>query len=141
MKIKVLRFSLLFLGLSAVGIGLSIIGFGPDKTVRFFASVVELFGATNTPISDFNSVNVDNEFRFYAVFWVAYGGFLIQTSQNILKYSQRIPFLLGLFFLGGLGRLLSYFAYGLPHTLFTVLLVIELVLPTILYLLWRIVKE
>ncbi len=141
MKSRILALSLFLLGLSAVCIGLSIIGFGPDKTARFFASLVETLGGTKIPITDFDSVNVDNEFRFYSVFWVAYGGFLIQTSRNLSKYGQRVPLLLGLFFLGGLSRLFSYNAYGTPHTLFSILLIIEITLPVILYLLFRRMTE
>ncbi len=141
MRIKALRFLLFLLGLAAVGIGLSIIGFGPDKTVHFFARIVEIFGAQKTPITNFNSVNVDNEFRFYAVFWVAYGGFLMQTSRNLSKYDQRIPLLLALFFIGGIARAISFMAVGTPHTLFSVLMGIELVLPVFLYWLWRVSKQ
>ena len=137
MKSRILSLSLFLLGLSAVGIGLAIIGFGPDKTVRFFASIIDLFGGAKMPITDFDSVNVDSEFRFYSVFWVAYGAFLIQTSRDLSQYGQRVPLLLGLFFLGGLSRLLSYITYGAPHTLFNVLLVIEITVPVILYLLFR----
>jgi len=140
MKTQIVRLSLFLLGLSAVGIGLSIIGLGPDKTVQFFARLIDMFGGANTPIPGFNSVNVDNEFRFYAIFWVTYGGFLIQTSRNLTKFGKRMPLLLGLFFLGGLGRILSYLSMGPPHMLFNILMIIELTLPVMIYFLWRSTK-
>ena len=137
MRAKILQFLLFLLGASAVGIGLSIIGLGPEKTVSFFAKIVEILGVEKTPITSFNSVNVDNEFRFYAVFWVAYGGLLIQASRNLSKYRQRIPLLLALFFIGGLARAISFIAMGAPHTLFNVLMGVELILPVVMYGLWR----
>jgi hypothetical protein len=44
---------------------------------------------------------------------------------------------MALFFAGGLARLVSYFNAGPPHTLFILLMVIELVLPIILFLAYR----
>ncbi|MBL4871169.1 MAG: DUF4345 domain-containing protein [Robiginitomaculum sp.] len=137
MKTQILRLLLFLLGTTAVGIGLSIIGFGPDKTVQLFARIVETFGGGKAPVTGFNSVNVDSEFRFFAVFWVVYGGFLVQASHDLNKYSPRIPLLLALFFLGGLARAISFMVMGTPHTLFIVLMGVELILPVIMYLFWR----
>jgi len=51
-------------------------------------------------------------------------------------YKRHIPLLMGLFFMGGVGRLLSYYATGEPHTLFTILMLVELILPIAILALW-----
>jgi len=44
---------------------------------------------------------------------------------------------MGLLFIGGLGRALSYAEVGPPHPLFVALMATELLTPPVIFLLWR----
>ncbi len=128
-----LSIGLYTLGASALLIGTLIFVLGAATTVSIFESLFSLFGAELGAVDDFRSANVDSELRFYAVFWIAYGAILIHTAQDFSQRFARVPLLLGLFFVGGIGRCLSYLLVGPPHVLFIVLMIIELALPPILY--------
>jgi hypothetical protein len=47
-----------------------------------------------------------------------------------------VPWLAGVFFTGGVGRIFSRLSVGAPHPFFTLLLVIEVTLPVIMLALW-----
>ena len=79
---------------------------------------------------------MDNELRFYAVLWGAYGLLLLDTARNLAVHSGRVPWLAAIFFLGGVGRALSCLAVGAPHPAFVTLMAIEFALPPVLGLLW-----
>ena len=132
-----LRFCLLALGISAIGIGASMMLLGPDATGRFFAGIVELVLQNNIELTGFTSADVDSELRFYAVFWIAYGVILVRTSRSSDLTTRTVPILVGLFFTGGVGRLLSFLSVGQPHTLFIALMIVELVLPVLMIILWQ----
>ena len=62
----------------------------------------------------------------------------------LLHIARRLPATLGwipptaaLFFLGGIGRAISWLAVGAPHPFFLLLMVIELVLPLVFLALWQ----
>ncbi len=136
-----LRINLYVLGASAVGIGLSMMFLGAETTADFFAAIiVVLVSAPDLP-EGFSSPDVDSELRFYAVFWIAYGVILIRTAGDLPLNLYLVPWLAGLFFAGGVGRLLSLWSVGQPHPLFIVLMIVELALPPLLVLLWAAEKR
>jgi len=131
-----LKFLLYLLGLAAVLIGASIFLFGADRTANISATIVGFLVGGFAPVKGLDVANVDSELRFYAVFWIAYGVVLLSTATDLARHGSRVPLLLSLFFLGGIGRLISYFSAGIPHPLFVTLMVVELAVPPILYFLW-----
>ncbi len=141
MSKKILIAGLIALGTAAILIGASIFFFGADVTVRFFVGILNAIGVAQPAPTELSSPDVDSELRFYAVFWVTYGAFLIHSARDLANHLQRVPLLLGLFFVGGLGRALSYATTGPPHTLFVILMAIELAFPPFLYALYRLHKE
>lgn len=112
---------------------------GVEVTGQLFNRSLLLF-YDGGPVTNLGSPNAESELRFFSVFWIAYGGVLIQTAQDLTRHWRRVPLLLGLFFAGGAARLIGYFAVGQPHVLFILLMIIELTLPVILYLCWRAAK-
>ena len=52
-----------------------------------------------------------------------------------------MPFIAVIFFLGGVGRLLSMILVGMPIMLFVSVMVLELVLPPVIYVLYGKQKE
>lgn len=128
------------LGISAVCIGIMFFFFGAQFTADFFNFLPRLF-ITTAAIEGFDTADIDGEFRFYSVFWIAYGGFLVYTAKYLNKMINWIPLLAGLFFMGGVGRVLSILQYGEPHILFQILLAVELSLPILIIGIWYSVKR
>lgn len=79
---------------------------------------------------------VDNELRFFSVYWVAFGVFCFWVARNISAQFTFIPFIAIFFFLGGVGRLVSTLAIGTPAMVLVPAMVLEFVLPVIIYLLY-----
>jgi hypothetical protein len=136
MALPLLRYALWALGLAAVAIGLSIFLLGSEPTARAFVNVLRVVMPVAEDVRGLAEADADSELRFYAVFWIAYGIILIGTARNLLATLWRVPWLAGLFFAGGVGRVLSYLAIGAPHPLFVTLMVVELVSPAAVIGLW-----
>jgi hypothetical protein len=135
--IAALRVLYALLGVTAIAICLSIVILGPSATA---ASSEALFDTlTGTPHSRTGAwpATMDSELRFYAPFWGVYGLILLHIARHLPARLGWVPPTAGLFFAGGVGRVLSYVAVGQPHPFFVLLMIIELVLPVIFFALWR----
>jgi len=135
-----LKIGLWGLGLAAIFIGGALAFFGPHAVANFFASGIRLFHDVDI-ISDLATPNIESELRFFGMMFVFYGAALIQTVRQLDIYASRVPILLAVFFLAGLARLKSYIMIGPPHELFTGLMTIELGLPIVLFVLWKIRRK
>lgn len=82
------------------------------------------------------SPTMDNELRFYAVFWMSYGMLLLWAARHLREQMRLVPVLMGMFFLGGMGRAFSHVFVGAPHPAFIVLMIIELVAPVVVMMLY-----
>jgi hypothetical protein len=127
----VFQVSLACLGTAALVIGAMIFMFGPAFTGDLFASGLSLFAPVPRPVQ-LGGVDVDSEMRFYAVLWAAFGFVMIRVSQSLPRRIVLAQATLGVFFAGGLGRVISTITLGPPHPLFQVLMWIELIAPLIL---------
>lgn len=76
---------------------------------------------------------VDNELRFFSVFWLAYGGFCFWVARNIQAQHTFIPLIALAFFVGGLGRLMSMLTVGTPAAVLIPAMILEFVIPIIIY--------
>lgn len=123
---RTLTIVLAALGASAAAIGAAIFLLGPAAVGRAFAMALAALGLAAPP-PRLDGADIDSEMRFYAVFWIAYGVFLLRAARR--PWGPEIPPLMGLVFAGGVGRLLSLAAFGPPHPLFQLLAAIELILP------------
>ena len=86
--------SLLFIfGLVVLGIGASIVLIGPAATAAFFGGIHNSIGGGEGLPLGFESVDVDNEFRFYSVFWLAFGVMLLRAALTFPE-SHRLVFIL-----------------------------------------------
>lgn len=124
------------LGAAAILIGLSNYLCGPAATVAFFLHLIPVAEPDASTTHAFAARDVDSEFRFYAVFWIAFGALAIDAARNLDTRFHRVPGLLGLFAAAGAGRLVSWAALGPPNPFFVMLLVLELVTPLALGMLW-----
>ncbi len=80
---------------------------------------------------------VDNELRFFSMFWIAYGGFCFWVAMNINERSHFIPFIALVFFLGGVARLLSTLMVGSPGEFLIGAMIMEFVLPLVIYAIYK----
>ena len=135
-----LRVLLALLGAAAVGIGSSIFLLGAEQTAWMAERAYSALTGWQGPLSEPWPPTADSELRFYAAIWGAYGVVLLQAAANLRAGGRQVPWLAGIFFLGGVGRALSWLSVGAPHPFFQLLMAIELALPLILILLWTVVQ-
>jgi hypothetical protein len=84
------------------------------------------------------NATMDSEDRFYATLFLGYGAAMIWSSRALVPRRDVFGALLLIFFLGGIARIISALAVGLPNTLFIVLGSAELLLPPML---WALLKR
>jgi len=131
-----LRVCLLVLGLSAVAIALSIFLFGARFTAGSAEALFSTVSGWRGPPTGPWPPTMDSELRFYAALWGAYGVVVLRAARDLTNRLAEIPWLAGVFFAGGVGRVLSRLSVGAPHPFFTLLLGIEILLPLVLVALW-----
>jgi hypothetical protein len=134
---QAIRTILLLLGLAALVICLSIMAIGPGSTAHFGEMAFDLATGSSNPSSGPWPPSMDSELRFYAPFFGTYGLMLIHMARSWPRFEFFVPVVMGLFFIGGIGRLISHFVVGAPHPFFTLLMAIELALPILTVELWR----
>jgi hypothetical protein len=139
--IPALRILHAVLGLSAVGICLSIMLLGPSATADFSEAQFNALTGSAHALTGPWPPTMDSELRFYAPFWGAYGLLLLAVARDLPGTLRWVPGLAALFFMGGVGRAISYIVVGPPHAVFQLLMVIELVLPLLFLALWRSAKS
>lgn len=131
-----LRSLLGVLGVTGVLIALSILVWGAEATATFGERIFDQLTGRSGPGSPHWAPTMDNELRFYAALWLAFGVLSLRAAAQIEARMQEVPWLAGVFFLGGFGRFISWMAVGAPHPFFLSLMYAELALPPILILLW-----
>lgn len=136
MALAALKWLMIGLGVSALLIGGSIFLAGATFTGHLAEAMANAVGGGVELTPPF-SPTVESELRFYAVLWMAYGGVLIWTARGLPPRLNWVPPLAGVFFLGGVGRVIAFFADGPPHPAFVQLMAVELVLPVVFVGLWR----
>lgn len=90
-------------------------------------------GPSSIPGSVPVNPTMDSEDRFYATLFLGFGAALIWCSRDLHARRSVFQALLGVFFLGGVARLISAAQVGLPNELFQVLGLLELVMPALLW--------
>lgn len=83
---------------------------------------------------------VDNELRFFSMFWLAYGAFCFWIARNLKEQLFLVPFVALVFFLGGVGRLISTLVIGPPASALIGAMVLEFVVPVAVYVIYRNVR-
>ncbi len=131
-ELRVLQVLLIPLGLAAIAIGCMIFFMGAEWTLFFFErNYALLTGQVPLLKPAWISTTIDSELRFYSVFWIAFGVITTRAGLSLPKDIRLVPILLTLFFIGGLGRVLSVINEGVPHDLMIFLMAVELIIPII----------
>jgi hypothetical protein len=106
-------------------------GFG---AVAIFISLLHVaLGPACIPGSVRVNATMDSEDRFYATLFMAYGAALLWCVRGIERKGVHVRLLALVFFVGGLARVVSIVAVGLPNHFFIAMTAVELVLP---FLIW-----
>ena len=113
----------------------------------FFAAIAAVTGPmaffTGTgvvPTNEVVSASLDNEFRFFSVFWFAYGIVCFLVARDLDKRRDWVPGLAAVMLLAGLARVTSTIMVGRPLDQYFYGAAIELVFPVVLYLCYRNLK-
>ncbi len=77
------------------------------------------------------NATMDSEDRFYATLFLAYGATLLWCVKDVERKAKVVYFLMLTFFVGGLARIVSILAVGLPNAFFIAMTIVELVLPIV----------
>jgi hypothetical protein len=85
-------------------------------------------GPTAIPGSIPVNATMDSEDRFYATLFLAYGVTLLWCIREVERKARVVYFLMLTFFVGGLARIVSMVAVGLPNAFFIAMTLLELVL-------------
>ena len=101
-------------------------------TAIFIALLHIMVGPSAIPGSIPVNATMDSEDRFYATLFAAYGVAVLWCIKDIERKSMVVYFLAGTFFVGGLARLASIAAVGLPNIFFSAMTVLELVIPLLI---------
>jgi hypothetical protein len=78
------------------------------------------------------NATMDSEDRFYATLFLAYGVALLWCVREVERKSQVVGFLAATLFAGGVARLISMVAVGLPNAFFMAMTALELLLPPVI---------
>lgn len=98
-------------------------------TAIFIASLHVVLGPSAIPGSVPVNATMDSEDRFYATLFAAYGAALLWCIRDVERKGRVVYFLALTFFVGGLARLVSMCAVGLPNTFFVAMTALELLIP------------
>jgi hypothetical protein len=94
-------------------------------------SLSVVFGASSVPRVGDVTADVDSEMRFYAVWYVVAGAFLLRATRRLESEAWTIRLVAAAFFVAGCSRILSWVVVGRPYTSQLILMVIELILPLV----------
>jgi hypothetical protein len=103
-------------------------------TAIFISILHVIFGPACIPGSIPVNATMDSEDRFYGTLFGAYGAALLWCIKDIEHKGLYVRLLALVFFIGGLARIVSVIAVGLPNTFFITMTIIELILPFIMVL-------
>ena len=78
------------------------------------------------------SPSVDSELRFFGAWYAVAGVLLIRAASRLESDRFVIRALFAALFAAGCGRVLGLLTAGRPHTIFLVLMVLELVIPVVM---------
>jgi hypothetical protein len=108
-------------GVTVVGISLLHLALGPARLLGL------------PPMS----ATMDSEDRFYAMMFLAYGAVVLSCVRDVEQKSKVVRLAALTLFVGGIARLVSMAAVGLPHPFFLAMTALELSVPAVLVVVQR----
>ncbi|MFL1426664.1 MULTISPECIES: DUF4345 domain-containing protein [unclassified Nocardiopsis] len=93
-----------------------------------------VFGTATLPGDTAVGREVDNNYRFFAGVWLGLGITMFVILPRVNEHAALVYAISGAVFLGGLARVVSVFAAGVPAPFMFGLLALEMVAPPVLVL-------
>ena len=100
-----------------------------------------MFGVSAEPLlgsaiseTSLTDPNLDSQNRFYGAAFSLFGVVWWFSSNDIPRYQALLAASYLVFFIAGISRIISVFVWGLPSIAVLMLLLIELILPPIMYI-------
>ena len=93
-------------------------------------------GADSVPSPGDPSPNLESELRFYSVWWIGAGLFLLWLAPRVEQRTLELRVFFALLFLSGVSRLLAAIDTDWPSTGQLILMGLELVLPVV-FVTWQ----
>jgi len=140
MMFLLLRVLLFVSGILIICFGLSFFLLGPGMTFELLLQASKSFLNNPGPVLGMSAPGVDGEIRTLAPFFIGYGVSVFMVAKHLRSHIYYVPHLLAIFFVAGIGRVISYIVLGPPHPLFYVLMAVELGAPALLFLVYVITK-
>lgn len=97
------------------------------------------FGPASIPGSVPVNATMDSEDRFYATLFLGFGLAHVWAARDLAHRSGLVLAMQATFFVGGLARIVSVLAVGMPIPLFVFLGGLELVIPPLVW--WRLCQD
>jgi len=94
-----------------------------------------VLGVASVPGEAAAGATVDSRERFYAAIFFGFGVACVWLARQSPIPPPPVRWAAGIFFAGGLGRVVSLAVHGWPHWFQVVLLVVELILPVVVFVL------
>ena len=111
-------------------------------TAIFISLLHIVLGPAAIPGSVPVNATMDSEDRFYATLFLAFGVVLLWCIKDVEHKARIVYFLMLTFFVGGLARIVSMLAVGLPNNFFIAMTVLELALPVVYsFLMFRVATQ
>ena len=95
-----------------------------------------VLGADSVPSPGDPSPNLESELRFYSVWWIGAGLFLLWLAPRVAERTLELRVFCALLFLSGISRVIAALDTDWPSTGQLILMGIELALPVVLVL-WQ----
>ncbi len=99
-------------------------------------ALTAFLGADSVPSPGNPSPNLESELRFYSVWWIGAGAFLLWLAPRVEERTLELRVFCGLLFLSGLSRVFAALDTDWPSTGQMILMGLELVLPVV-FVLWQ----
>jgi hypothetical protein len=91
-----------------------------------------LLGSGSVPASGEPSASIESELRFYSVWWIGAGLFVLWLAPRVEERTRELRVFCALLFLAGLSRIIAILDAGWPEPTQVALMGIELTLPLVL---------
>ena len=95
-----------------------------------------VLGADSVPSPGDPSANLESELRFYSVWWIGAGVFLLWLAPRVEERTLELRAFFALLFLSGFSRVLAALDTDWPSTGQLILMGLEFVLP-IVFVVWQ----
>src|SRR5688500_6384430 len=99
-------------------------------------ALTAFLGAASVPSPGDPSPNLESELRFYSVWWIGAGLFLLWLAPRVAERTLEVRVFSALLFFSGVSRLLAALDTDWPSTGQLILMGLELVLPVV-FVTWQ----